>query len=279
MARKLDWFPFYAAAFQTDEAVRLMEISQVGVYILLLGHQWINGSIPADESQALALLQPQLSPLADDNTFRLASEVLDRCFPPSDDDPTRRQNRRLETVRAEQAATRERLSEAGRKGGRPKGGVSRAEKPGFSNTAKPGFAIDKEKSREELPTTAADAADEDTPSEAWLRWFLLSWERHVGLPNRHRIREAVLPLVHAHGLDQVWCAWDGFAREAGKQGSQVRFFPPRKFAETYAAQVSAWAWRTDEAGQEHPIPSAPGVMAFPSGCEPVFPERVKAVPA
>jgi hypothetical protein len=243
MARKLDWFPFYAAAFQTDEAVRLMDVSQVGVYLLLLCHQWINGSIPADESQALALLQPQLSPLADDNTFRLASEVLERCFPPSNDDPTRRQNRRLEVVRAEQAATRERLSEAGRKGGRPKGGVSRTEKPGFSNTAKPGFAIDKEKRRverkEKLTTSSADAADQA---------FEAAWRAYPRRPNnpkakalkawRARIREGVDPAALVAGVR----AYAAYVRRESKAPEFVKlgatfFGPDRHWESDYGAPL------------------------------------------
>lgn len=270
MAGKLDWFPFYAAVFSTDEAVRLMDCFQVGCYTLWLCHQWINGSLPADKSQAFQLLQPALSPLADQHDFDRAADVLERCFPPTDDDPTRRQNRKLETIRSQQAATRTRLSEAGRKGGRPKGQQSRNEKPGFSQPAKPGFAV--EKSREEEKKYQEKPAD-------WLPPFLRCWEICIGMAPASRIRDTLSPLIDAHGVHQVWGAWDGYCRRFRGKPGEVRYASPRKFAEGYQGYATEWARYADEAGTDCAIPSTPGLLRFPDGHEPRLPVKLKAVPA
>ena len=43
-----DWFPLYVYHFSLDENVALMTNEQVGVYVRLLCHEWIHGSIPAE---------------------------------------------------------------------------------------------------------------------------------------------------------------------------------------------------------------------------------------
>ena len=48
MANELPYFPFYPADFFGDENVRLMDPYEIGVYLMLLCHQWQQGSIPAD---------------------------------------------------------------------------------------------------------------------------------------------------------------------------------------------------------------------------------------
>ena len=43
---KLPWFQFWGRDFFEDERVKLMSNAQIGMYLKLLQHQWIEGSVP-----------------------------------------------------------------------------------------------------------------------------------------------------------------------------------------------------------------------------------------
>src|SRR6185369_15472832 len=56
MARKtLPYYPFYVDAF--DEGVLSMNLAEVGLYILALGHSWKHGSIPDDPAELARLIR------------------------------------------------------------------------------------------------------------------------------------------------------------------------------------------------------------------------------
>lgn len=48
MSSKLPYFRWHPKDFDTDEHVRLMDMCEVGLYVLCLNHSWINGSLPDD---------------------------------------------------------------------------------------------------------------------------------------------------------------------------------------------------------------------------------------
>ena len=52
---KRPWFRFWVADFLNDESVVLMTNEEVGVYVKLLAHHWIEGSLPGDESKLASL--------------------------------------------------------------------------------------------------------------------------------------------------------------------------------------------------------------------------------
>ena len=270
MARKLEWFPFFAAAFQTDEKVRLMDTHQVGCYTLWLCHQWINGSLPAEKSQALALLlsqalaglQNQASDTAKHDLLDRAESVLVACFPVSPDDPTRRRNPKLEEIRAEQVATRERLSEAGKKGGRPKGGLSKPVKPGLSRDAKASLRIKRreEKSSKRVPESVPDGETGKPGAATWLTEFGKYWELYVGHPNYPRMGKVLAPLRRQHGHRQVLATWIGYlADDLGPEGKQFASLP--RFAETYMALARKHAYEVETDGTHIPIPDEPEEVA------------------
>ena len=58
MAEKLPWFPLYVYDWQTDERVIPMDYEAEGLYLALLRHQWIHGSIPDDDAELRAILKP-----------------------------------------------------------------------------------------------------------------------------------------------------------------------------------------------------------------------------
>jgi len=96
-------FQFYAADFLTDTAE--MTDQEVGVYIRLLSHQWVNGSLHSDPKRlangvAIGVLE--------------VWQELEHKFPLCDDG--RRRNQRLEETRQQQQDYRDKQAEAGRQG-------------------------------------------------------------------------------------------------------------------------------------------------------------------
>ena len=121
---RLPWFPFWLNDWETDEKVRAMGPAARGIYIALLGMQWRQGSIPADVLTILRLIHMPPDPMTNpthapnEHLWRIDTEscleqVLE-CFPEIGNG--RRQNRRLEQVRAEQEEFRQLQSEKGKRG-------------------------------------------------------------------------------------------------------------------------------------------------------------------
>lgn len=84
------WFP---RDFAMDEVAQLMNYEQQGMYRKLLDHQWLEGSIPADEVELAALLKVPVA------RFRKLWPRIARKFAPCG--PGRLQNGRLERQRTE----------------------------------------------------------------------------------------------------------------------------------------------------------------------------------
>jgi hypothetical protein len=116
-------------------------------------------------------------------------------------------------------------------------------------------------------------------SPDWTVPFLGCWEVCIGVPNAEAIRDTLSPLIDAHGVHQVWGAWDGYCRRFRGKPGEVRYASPRKFAEGYQGYAAEWARYADEAGTDCAIPSTPGLLRFPDGHEPRLPVKLKAVPA
>ena len=53
---KLPWFPFYFLDFHNDEKVKLMGPATRYIYIMLLSHQWQEGSLPSDRQSIQRLI-------------------------------------------------------------------------------------------------------------------------------------------------------------------------------------------------------------------------------
>jgi uncharacterized protein YdaU (DUF1376 family) len=101
-------FRLYAQDFENDQAVRLMDLSEVGLYILLLCRAWTDGDIP-DDGKAIARLvgRPESKKLW---------PAVRRCFDAVPGREGRLQNRRLEEERQKQSDFRRKLSESGSQG-------------------------------------------------------------------------------------------------------------------------------------------------------------------
>ena len=113
---KLPWFPLYVYDWITDEAVQCMTLEQQGAYLRLLMHQWIEGSIPRDETEIARLLH-----IDRDSVASLMAPVWQK-FPKVKYKRGRYANRTLESIREEQQSRRKVLSDSGLKGARRRWG-------------------------------------------------------------------------------------------------------------------------------------------------------------
>lgn len=97
------WFPFWAKDFLNSRTVRLMCPEEVGIYTLLLAHEWMDGPIGDDAGEWSILTQG-----ADPTDVQ---RVLERCFTLTDLGWV---NERLEEVRDEQIEKRMQKVRAGK---------------------------------------------------------------------------------------------------------------------------------------------------------------------
>lgn len=96
-------FQFYAAEFLADENVRLMEVTEVGCYTMLLASCWIEGSIPADPEKMTALCKG----------VKPTKLVID-CFDYPSKNESRLMHPRLEVERNKQAKWRKKCAKGGK---------------------------------------------------------------------------------------------------------------------------------------------------------------------
>lgn len=105
-------FQFYPKDFISSSKVQRMSLTERGIYICLLSHCWLDGSLPDDVgylARLVGMRQPQFARL-------WASSPLHECF-------VSRQGRlthsRLDEERRKQSEYRRRQSDNGKLGGRP----------------------------------------------------------------------------------------------------------------------------------------------------------------
>jgi uncharacterized protein YdaU (DUF1376 family) len=113
-------FQFYPEAFLSDENVQLMDYEERGIYITLLSHCWLEGSIPADPGKIARLLklgEVDLAPIL-------------KCFMESEDDPERLINSRLDRERTKQFEWRKKCSKGGKASARKRVRVVKQPKQG-----------------------------------------------------------------------------------------------------------------------------------------------------
>lgn len=107
-------FQFYPRDFLSDSNVLAMTMAERGCYITLLCLCWTDGSLPADLSRMARLIGLTSGQL------QKMWPALGVCFKPHPDDVGRLVQPRLERERVKQDDFRQRQSENGRLGGRPR---------------------------------------------------------------------------------------------------------------------------------------------------------------
>ena len=106
MKAKAPAFQFYASDFLSDLNVTTMTMSQRGIYITLIAHEWLEGKLPSDVSTLKILCG---NPEDWDSDW----DKVSTCFLERDGYIY---NSRLEQERGKMNAYRERMSQAGKKG-------------------------------------------------------------------------------------------------------------------------------------------------------------------
>ena len=100
-------FQFYPRDWLASSSVRRMTLAERGAYIDLLAYAWQDGGFPDDDAEIARMLQVSTS---------VWRKLARRVRPRFEVQDGRLINARLECVRAEQAAYRERRANAGRSG-------------------------------------------------------------------------------------------------------------------------------------------------------------------
>jgi len=106
MSDKPPAFQFYANDF--IGATSSWSNEEVGIYMRLLCHQWVNGHIPSDEKRIARIVSMSI------DEFREAWSVVGDKFQAAGKDKLR--NKRLEEVRKKQLEYREEMRKRGKKG-------------------------------------------------------------------------------------------------------------------------------------------------------------------
>ena len=109
MAEKAPAFQFYPKDFLVDEHVALMSLQEVGAYVILLCHAWLEGGIPPD-CDRLARLCRVSTP-----AFSRLWPSLEPLFQPQGANG-RLINRRMEEERAKQQSYKQAQADSGRVG-------------------------------------------------------------------------------------------------------------------------------------------------------------------
>lgn len=107
------WCRFDFQVFFTDEKVKVMTNSQVGMYLKLLAHQWQEGSVPNDQSGLMAIVG--ISDESGQECEQMIA-VIKACFQRTSTEE-RLMNPHLEEMRTKQIERYKKLSQAGRLGG------------------------------------------------------------------------------------------------------------------------------------------------------------------
>lgn len=118
-------FQFYPKDYVSSANVRMMTYEERGMYVELLCHAWLEGSVPSDTDRIARLLS---LPPAD---FERAWPAIAPCFEARGDGEL--VNARLERERQNQEAYRETQSENGRKGARARWGPPDGDPNGGAN--------------------------------------------------------------------------------------------------------------------------------------------------
>lgn len=225
MSDKLPWFPLYVADFLTDERVLAMSYQQIGMYTVLLCHQWQHGSIPADPSRAQAMLKLGSSQVGDDEEPASLARVMAECFSPHPTLPDRLINLKLFGIAEQQREKQQRLSEGGRRGGLASSQAQATVKPGSTN---------KSQSKRKKTTTTGEGS----------LAFVTAWELYPKRPGNNRAKaweqwsarlaqgeteEAMLAGARAYA---AYCAARKTEPEFVKMASTF-FGPKRHFLDDY----------------------------------------------
>ncbi len=122
-------FQLYAKEFLQDEAVIAMDLEAVGAYIILLCHQWNEGSIPSDPAMLARICRTTVERIE-----KIWPQVAVK-FAPVRHVKNRLVNPKLETIRAEKMRFSHNQSKFGHRGAQKKWESKTPEKNGLNGLA------------------------------------------------------------------------------------------------------------------------------------------------
>ena len=126
--RPLTWFQFDAQGWVSDPKKTILSLAARGAYITLCAWQWLEGSIPDDVNELARLCNVRPRSFA-----KVWSDELEPLFPKTRG--KRRANRALGSARRSALNRYQKLSAAGRKGGKRSRRKAVEDKPGLSQDA------------------------------------------------------------------------------------------------------------------------------------------------
>ena len=205
------YFPFYFADWSTSERVKLMTHATKGIYLDLIIHQWIEGSVPASPDLLARVIG------ASNDAFDLAWIELKGCFDLVCEECGRRLNRRAHEERNAKLEQLLTLSERGRRarsfqlaGNAP---ATRRQQAGSSDQIR---AEQKEDKRDIGHLTL-------TPSPTGT---LAGSRRPMRVPG---------------GFEEFWTAWPRKVAKAAARRAYTALDPDRPLLERMLASIRAWS--------------------------------------
>ena len=194
---RLPYFRMYPKDFDTDENVRMLDLTETGLFVLCLNHAWINDGLPADpEDIARALKIPNLSKIW---------PRVSKCFYPDGD---RLRNKRQEEERSVAVAKSENNSRAART---PRERLANAErtlserKSNAERTLSERLSFDVQHARARAGSGSGSGFVSEV-SEDFSERFSIAWSRHRK-NRREETRDLVAQILIGNGVD-----WDVFDR-------------------------------------------------------------------
>jgi hypothetical protein len=191
-------FQFYASDFLSDINVVTMSMSQRGIYITLIAHEWLEGKLPADTSTLKMLC-------GNPEDWESDWEKVSTCFTERDGYIY---NSRLESEREKLSAYRERMSKAGKKG---------ADKRWHSQAiAKPSIKK-KKKEVEDRSNKIIKGIEKEFEEKFWLKY-----------PRKHAKIEARKSFVKARktfSLENIMLGLKMYIKYWANTGKEVDYVP------------------------------------------------------
>jgi uncharacterized protein YdaU (DUF1376 family) len=219
-------FQFYPADFVSG-APAFMKPLETHVYIWLLCLDWNHGGFEFHAEDLASWCRMSV------DEFTRAWRKVGESFVERDG---RYFNPRLDAEREKQREYSERMSENGKKGGRPKA-VGKPRVSRGKADVKPNESISISTSTTNTTSTKASAAGADGPADSWPARLAGVWTADVGDVKPGRIGAALKPAVDRHGVERVERAMRAYIAVQKGDGK------PCKVA-WFAEQSQVWVERT-----------------------------------
>jgi len=246
-------FQFYPNDFLGSGSVAAMTLEEIGAYVLLLCYEWNEGGLPDDLDRLARYCHVQR------RTFDKLWRVISENFEFSGGKWT---NIRLEAERSKQLAYREKMSENGRRGGRPKRETSENDESRRLADEKPQVSdrLAESKPTQSTPFSSSDCShvlddsehDGATDASPYPHAFELTWnaypKRLGGNPKRDALKAWRARIAEGEDSDVLHdgvLRYSAFLHATGKIGTeyvmQARTFfgPSRRYEESWTLPSEA----------------------------------------